>query len=263
MTAASVLRALFGRASKIEFDDAGWRRVSTSMPLLDGLDTTERDRLRELAIAFLAGKSIEPARGLELPRELPYTLAAQACLPILNLGIDWYRDWHSVLVYPGDFVARQQYVDEDGVAHELERELSGEAWPDGPVVLSLDGIADGIDGDYADNLVIHEMAHKLDLSNGSANGMPALHLDMRRDDWTGALSTAFDDLRTRIAHGAALPFDQYAAEDPGEFFAVISEAFFVEPEVLREIYPRVYRQFTCFYRQDPACRLVGHGVGAA
>ncbi len=254
MTAASVLRALFGRTTRRDIDDAAWRQVVGVAPLFEGFDDAGHARLRQLAGEFLAQKSIETAGGLVAAADVPLKLAAQACLPILNLGMDWYRGWHSVLLYPGDFMARQEFVDEDGVAHELERPLSGEAWPDGPVILSLEGVEEGIVGEFADNLVIHEMAHKLDLLNGHANGMPPLHLGMQREAWTRALTDAYEDLRSCIARGVRPPFDAYAGEDPGEFFAVLSEAFFVEPEALRDTYARVYEQFVAFYRQDPAAR---------
>jgi Mlc titration factor MtfA (ptsG expression regulator) len=49
--------------------------------------------------------------------------------------------------------------------------------------------------------------------------------------------------------------DAYAAENPAEFFAVLSEAFFEIPHVVRDEYPEVYRQLAAFYRQDPATRI--------
>ncbi|MCA9603995.1 MAG: zinc-dependent peptidase, partial [Myxococcales bacterium] len=227
-------------------------------PLLAGLDDDERRRLAALATAFLHRKEIKCVAGDALPPRTLYALAAQAALPVLNLGLDWYRDWHTVVVYPADFVARHEYVDEDGVVHQSERALSGEAWPDGPVILSRDGIEEGLGGEFADNLVIHEMAHKLDMSNGVVNGVPALHVDMPHADWTAALSGAYEDFSRRVAHRQETPFDDYAAEDPGEFFAVASESFFVEPEVLAAWYPDVYAQFRAFYRQDPLARQGGH-----
>ena len=252
--AASLLKSLLGRSPRRLPDPDAWARLAKATPLLDGLDDTERERLARLAADFLAAKSIEAVGDLELDDELRQAIALQACLPVLNLGLEWYDGWRTVLVYPGDFVARQEYTDEAGVVHQLERPLSGEAWPDGPVILSLQGVVEGVEGEYADNVVIHELAHKLDLSNGVANGMPALHVDMDREAWTSALTAAYEDLCRRVDRGEDPVFDDYATEDPGEFFAVISEAFFLEPTLLEEVYPDVYRQLTLFYRQDPAAR---------
>jgi Mlc titration factor MtfA (ptsG expression regulator) len=135
------------------------------------------------------------------------------------------------------------------VVHEIEEERVGEAWPQGPVVLSWSG------GDTPDpddiNVVIHEFAHKLDLINGVANGMPPLHSDMSRDHWTAAFTRAYDDFVARTDRGEPLPFDEYAATDPGEFFAVASEVFLTAPDRVRDAYPRVYTQLCAFYRQHP------------
>ena len=53
---------------------------------------------------------------------------------------------------------------------------------------------------------------------------------------------------------AHLPLDAYAAQDPGEFFAVSSEAFFVEPARLQAAFPPWYDLLTRFFRQDPLRR---------
>jgi Mlc titration factor MtfA (ptsG expression regulator) len=49
--------------------------------------------------------------------------------------------------------------------------------------------------------------------------------------------------------------DDYAGESPAEFFAVMSEAFFLSPLVVQSEYPAVYRQLVAFYCQDPLTLL--------
>jgi Mlc titration factor MtfA (ptsG expression regulator) len=227
------------------------------MALLQRFSDAERDRLRSLAVEFLRQKSLEPAAGARLDDELRPLIATQACVPVLELGLEWYDDWKSVIVYPGDFIAEHEFTDEAGVVHREARALAGEAWDRGPVLLSLDGVLEGARGDYVGNLVIHELAHKLDMRNGAANGMPPLHRGMDRARWTRALSTAFDDFRSRAGSGAAHVMDDYAAEDPAEFFAVASELFFVRPDGLASRYPDVYHELRLFFRQDPAAPDAG------
>ena len=106
------------------------------------------------------------------------------------------------------------------------------------------------------NVVIHEFAHKLDMLNGDANGFPPLHADMSREAWSDAFSRAYADFCSRVDADEATTLDSYAAEDPAEFFAVMSEAFFQAPQVVRTDYPAVYEQLALFYRQDPAQRRV-------
>ena len=52
-----------------------------------------------------------------------------------------------------------------------------------------------------------------------------------------------------------LPIDPYGSESPAEFFAVISEAFFETPDLVKEDYPAAYEQLKLFYKQDPLARL--------
>jgi len=236
---------------RTEIEPGRWRALCASSPLLSSYGTGERERLRVLAGGFLGAKSIEAAGGAAVDDDVRLAVAAQGAVPVLGLGLDWYAGWRSVVIYPGDFVARQQFVDEDGVSHDLERELSGEAWDRGPVVLSLEGVLEGLHGEVWGNLVVHELAHKLDLLNGIANGMPPLHASMSRSEWTRHFSAAYEDQCARLARRRRAPLDEHAGDDPAEFFACASEAFFVEPWVLREAWPEVQELLAAFYRQRP------------
>jgi hypothetical protein len=103
--------------------------------------------------------------------------------------------------------------------------------------------------------VIHEFAHKLDMLNGDANGFPPLHADMVPQRWSSVFSAAYDDFCARVERREDTAIDPYAAENPGEFFAVVSEAFFEAPAAVSGEYPEVYGQLVSFYRQDPGRRL--------
>lgn len=231
-----------------------WEHAFRQLPLLNGLTGEEKAELRKLAILFLHNKSLEAAHNLIITQEMALTIALQACLPILRLGLQWYRGWVSVIVYPAQFAPKRTYVDEYGLEHSSNSVLSGESWHKGPVILSWEdsqqaGIADGY------NLVVHEFAHKLDILNGSANGFPPLHKGMQAATWSKVLAEAFDDFQHKLVTNVTIPIDDYAATSPAEFFAVLSEVFFERPDILYAYYPRVYQQFTLFYRQDPLRRM--------
>lgn len=235
-------------AAKIVISAEQWQAAEYALPFLDRLSEDERLRLRELARQFIATKEWDGAQGLELTAALQISIALQACLPILNLGLDWYRGWISIIIYPGDFLIPRQMVDADGVVHEYDDAVLGEAWEGGPVLLSWFDNLNEI-GDVS--IVIHEFAHKLDMSNGAVDGMPALHDDMTRAAWVAAFAPAYEDFCRRVDAGEETVIDPYAAEHPGEFFAVTSEVFFEAPDLLRDAYPVVYEQLRLFYRQDP------------
>jgi len=237
--------------ARTSLDAAQWRRTLERLPILHGLSEAERERLRESVILFLHDKSIHGAGGLKLDAEMHLVIAAQACLLILNLDIDYYRGWVEVIVYPDEFVPRCEYTDDAGVVHTERMPHTGEAWLQGPVILSWADVAPSADGV---NVVVHEFAHKLDMLNGDANGFPPLHRGMNREAWSHAFGTAYADFCRRVEAGHEDAIDPYAGESPGEFFAVLSEAFFETPRAVIDLYPQVYDQLRLFYRQDPAAR---------
>ena len=244
----------FLKPSRSIVTDQAWRSVRRSLPILATLSEPDAAKLRALTDAFLHSKSLEGSGGFELDEESRVVVAAQACVPILELGIEAYTGWRSVIVYPGEFVSRGTSVDEAGVEHEWEEARSGESWSHGPIVLSWEDVAASghLEG-Y--NVVIHEMAHKLDMLNGDANGFPPLHAEMDGATWYQVFSEAFEDLGARVDAGEETDIDEYAAKGPDEFFAVTSEYFFELPEVLDACYPEVYGELRAFDRQDPIERV--------
>ena len=242
--------------------ETSWRRTVARLPLLAGLNPAELERLRELAMRFLNEKSLEPAGGLQLTADMGPLIAAQAGLLILNLGFDYYRDWHSVILYPEGFMAQHEFTDEIGLVHRGYRPLIGEAWQRGPIILSWADIVQNRD-ELGLNVVIHEMAHKLDMLTGTVNGLPPLHQDMAVSDWSQAFTAAYDHLGRMLDQGQPTALDPYATDSPAEFFAVSSEAFFVAPARIAAAYPEVYRQLQAFYRQDPLTRQANDGLPAA
>jgi MtfA peptidase len=235
---------------KHRIDEGLWRIAVHGLRSIQSLSETERGKLKELALLFLAEKQFASGGGLEITDKMRLSIAAQACLAILGLGLDWYAGWTGIVVYPGDFRVRRSETDESGVVHEWDDALAGEAMPGGPVVLSWDAAAH----DTEINVVIHEFAHKLDMLSGAVDGMPPLHAGMDRTAWRKAFAAAYEGFCDAVERGKDTWLDPYAAEHPSEFFAVISEAFFEEPGETRRRYPDVYEQLKAFYKQDPAAR---------
>lgn len=237
----------------VRLPEDAWHATVARLPLLQNLHSSEREKLRDLATLFLHEKALDLAGGLEQSPEMELIIAAQACLPILNLGLDYYQGWSSVILYPHGFFSRHEYTDANGLAHNVHRPLIGEAWERGPVILSWADVVDSLDQPGL-NVVIHEMAHKLDMLTGQANGLPPLHRGMSVQNWSRAFSEAYQRLCQEVEWGQPTTLDPYAAESPGEFFAVISETFFETPEFMSATYPQVYEQLKAFYRQNPLNR---------
>ncbi len=235
---------------KYGLPDHAWFQVTQKLPLLEPLDATQKARLRVLSTLLIHRKTFFGADDLEITLEMKIIIAAQACLEILELGIDSFDGWEEIVVYPGAFKVNRQTQDEIGLVHNEANVLSGEAWGQGPVILSWDDVErDSFTLHHGHNVVIHEFAHKLDMLNGRANGMPPLHPDMPIKDWTRSLSKAYERLNKRLKHHHA-DINPYAATNPAEFFAVICEYYFTAPEILLEHYPAVYHQLKAYFRLD-------------
>jgi MtfA peptidase len=232
-------------------DDALWKKVAAKLPFLRGLSDEETSRLKELALLFLAEKEMHGAHGFVLRDEMRLSIAAQACLPVLNLGLDVYNSWIGVVVYPGEFRVVKEEIDEAGVVHSFDDELAGEAWPGGPVVLSWED-AGMTDAGY--NVVIHEFAHKIHMEGGGDEQFPAARAGMDAKKWRKTLEESYEHFCAQVDAGRPTIIDDYASEHPAEFFAVMSEAFFAESAVLARDWPELYGQLALFYRQDPAGR---------
>ena len=238
---------------------ATWRDIlKRRVPYVRAMPADLQLQLKQHIQVFLAEKAFIGCDGLEISEEMRVTIAALACLLILNRPDYYYPGLRQILVYPGSFVVNQSHTDESGVAHNARQVLSGESWSQGQVILSwhdtLLGAATPNDGQ---NVVIHEFAHQLDQETGVANGAPAL---ARRDHyarWSQVLGAEYDALQARTGHTHtdspthASLFSDYGATDPAEFFAVISEVFFEQPQRMAAEHPALYRELALFYRLDP------------
>jgi Mlc titration factor MtfA (ptsG expression regulator) len=261
-----------GPRRTVEIDRHAWDALQEELPCVHGLSDSEEARMRELVAAFLSSKTFTGTHGLEPDDRMRLLVAAQACLPVLHLGLGAYDDFVEIVIYPSAFKVRRRITDDDGLVHEFDDTLAGEAMDRGPVVLSWDDIA-GSDRDPGMNVVIHEFAHKLDLADGEADGCPPMPAH-RRAAWRRTLEAAFDAFVDRVeaveaaipahvdpedetadAWYSTLPLDPYAATDEAEFFAVAVEAFFVDPEVLADAFPALYVNFSSYFRQDPRSRV--------
>jgi hypothetical protein len=230
-----------------------WQEALAHLPYCQRLDADTQTKLYSLVLRFLRAKTFEGAAGLQVTDAMRVQIALQACLLILNLDFNYYAGWQAVILYPGDFRVTKEHVDETGVVHHWHEELSGESWEQGPVILSWDAAATPSNGQT--NIVLHEFAHKLDMRNGSADGCPPLPPGLSSAVWAHDFQAAYTVLCTALDRHEPVRIDDYAGESPAEFFAVLSEAFFLTPAIVQTDFPAVYRQLTAFYHQDPLAVL--------
>ncbi len=222
------------------------------------LSPADRRELEGHIRVFLAEKRFEGCGGQEVTDEVRVLIAAQACLLLLHRDTDCYPLLHSILVYPSSYIAKTWHWEKDGTIIEGNQVRGGESWPHGTVVLAWDGaFAGAVELNKNRNLVLHEFAHQLDEEDGIADGAPLLsgsnlwQIHHRYQAWARVLSDEFQQLRRAAEEGRETVLDTYGAQNPAEFFAVVTECFFEKPGRLKERHPALYAELQEFYRQDP------------
>lgn len=230
-----------------------WRKIiQQRMPYFRQMPADLQLQLKQHIQVFLAEKNFIGCNGVNITNEIRVTVAAQACLLLLNRKTDFYPKLKTILVYPRAFVKSQLNQDASGVQFSQKMTLAGESWDFGKVVLSWQDTLDGAKiTDDGHNVVIHEFAHQLDQENGNANGAPILEKGQSYQCWSEVFSAQFELLQKQANTGTPSIFDYYGATNPAEFFAVASEVFFEKSKSFHHEHPKLYQQLKQYYQVDP------------
>ena len=233
-----------------------WQPMLADYPFLANRPAADQARLRTLTAQFLAQKEFSGAHGLQVTDKMAVAIAAQACLPVLNLGLKLYDDFKGIVIHPGAMLARRSVVDAAGVNHFYKEEIAGEAMQGGPVTLSWQDVAASSErAERGYNVVIHEFVHKLDMRDGTPNGCPPLPTRAAKVQWQVSMQTAYEAFKERVMmaerFGAEPPWlDAYGATSPAEFLAVASEAYFVNPNRFELEFAGLKRLFDAFFSPE-------------
>jgi len=230
-----------------------WRQIlRNNVPYFYSMPADIQLQLKQHVLVFLNEKKFFGFEGVKINDEIKVTIAAQACLLLLNRETNYYPKLKSIYVYPAAFITSHQTRDSAGVLQNQQRVLSGESWELGKVILSWKDSKQGAlvfnDGH---NVVIHEFAHQLDQETGVANGAPFLK-SKNNQCWSQVLSQEFNKLQQQAKRNQASLLDHYGATNPAEFFAVASEVFFERPTEMKQQHRELYNQLQNFYKVNPA-----------
>ncbi len=222
------------------------------------LDESEQTHLKHLIQVFISEKYWEGAGGLELDDEIKVTISAQACLLLLGLPHNYYKNVMSIIVYPSTVVPpkRKRGFFENSMTVENENQpILGQAFMQGPVIIIWDAaLHGGRHPELGHNVIYHEFAHKLDMLDGAADGTPPLHERADYRDWINVCTREFTRLRKDAGRGRKSFMDSYGATNEAEFFAVATEQFFDRPERMIKETPELYDVLKEYYNQDPVKR---------
>lgn len=238
------------RELKQPFPKAWRKHLQSSVPLYRQLSTPLQKVLREQIQLFIAEKNFYGCDGFEVDDRVRVAIAGHACLLTVMRSYTDYDEVRSILVYPD--VYRVQAPERDGMVVSVSNQVrAGEASSMGQVVLAWAECESGaMQAKSAHNVILHEFAHQLDYLDGSADGAPPLSGE-QADEWQQTMTIAYDNLRHSLRHQRKSWLDPYGATKPAEFFAVLTETFYQQPQHLKEQQPAVYDLLRQFYRIDP------------
>lgn len=246
-----VRRARRERLLAAPFPEA-WRQiVEKNVPLYKRLPQTLQQELGGLINVFLSEKQFEGCDGQEINDEIRVTIAAQACMLLLNRKTKYFPKLHTILVYPYTYAAKT--MSSDGrVTVDSQSVRLGESWQNGPVVLSWNSVTGGA-SNIADarNVVFHEFAHQLDQEDGTADGAPILAHRSAYSAWARVLGEEYAVLQASKKGRRRSVMNKYGATNPAEFFAVATETFFEKPKQLHKRHPDLYDELRDYYQLDP------------
>jgi Mlc titration factor MtfA (ptsG expression regulator) len=229
-----------------------WKQIiQKNVPLYNRLPDSLKQQLHGLVNVFLAEKKFEGCGGLEITGEIRVTIAAQACILLLNRKAKFFPKLRTILVYPHTYTAKT--ISSDGAViingHDVRL---GESWQNGPVVLAWDSVTGGT-RNIADakNVVLHEFAHQLDQEDGAADGAPILEHRSGYIAWARVLSKEYETLQKKKEEHGKSVLNKYGATNPAEFFAVATETFFEKSKQMKKRHPELYDELKNYYKLDP------------
>ena len=170
-------------------------------------------------------------------------IAAGAIIPVYAIS-DWqYINLHEVLLYPGTFNSEfDQHGDDRNIAG-----MVGTGALQNVMVITKWQLRQGfINNNDARNTAIHEFVHLVDKMDGTVDGVPEIILERKYTaQWKAMMEATIQQMKT---HGSDI--DMYGATNTAEFFAVISEYFFEQPELLRARHPDLFEMLEQIYRTE-------------
>jgi Mlc titration factor MtfA (ptsG expression regulator) len=223
--------------------------IENNLPIYLRLSPEERRRLQGHIQVFLSEKQFIGCRGLQVTAEMKLTIAAVACLLLLNERGEYFPKLRSILIYPSTYFVTQTVAVDNYVVEERRDARLGESWTQDQVILSWNQIQYDIHN-WQDgrNVILHEFAHQLDQEDGKAEGVPILPRKSDYQTWSRVMTAEYQKLCHDIQQGVETVIDSYGVINPAEFFAVVTETFFEKPQQLLEKHPELYKLLEFYYQ---------------
>ena len=255
MSIWETLKSIFLGDEPIEvvWKDAWETYLLNNLPIYSMLPQELQLKLHDKIGQFVATTYFEGCADLELTDEMILTVAAQACILVLNQEDPPYPNLKTVLLYPTTFQSVVRERDAMGVVTEREIRRLGESWSNGTVILAWDSVQHGArnirDGH---NVTMHEFAHQLDQEDGNTDGVPLMDTHEAYRTWGSVLGDGYAQLVEKAERRKKSVLDKYGTTNLAEYFAVATEAFFEKPRQMQRKRADLYQELVDYYQLDPA-----------
>lgn len=208
------------------------------------LNTDQKVQFEKDIVHFLEHYIITGV-GFTLTDEDRLLVASSGVIPIFGFPQWTYKNLNEVLLYPNSFNGQYETKGED-------RNIAGMVgWGamNRTMILSRNSLYEGFENDHTkSNVGIHEFVHLIDKSDGSVDGVPEIIMEKNYTiPWLKMIHEEINDIRKRDSD-----INPYGAVNEGEFFSVVSEYFFNQPELLERKHPELYKTLTKIFHQNPA-----------
>jgi Mlc titration factor MtfA (ptsG expression regulator) len=184
---------------------------------------------------------------INITDEIKVNIAFYACILTLHSKYFCYPNVEYIFVYPSTIVKKE--IEKYFANQEIL--IEGEATKDA-VIISWNDAKKEIKS-CKRNVIIHEFAHEIDLADGNIDGLPPLEGEKSKE-FAKIMFSEYEKFKTKTLKGRFLGkyhlIDKYAATNRAEFFAVMSEYFFVKPALLKKHFPDIYKELKSFYKID-------------
>ncbi|GAX87985.1 MtfA peptidase [Lebetimonas natsushimae] len=184
---------------------------------------------------------------INITDEIKINIAFYACLLTLYAKYFCYPNVEYIFVYPSTIVKKE--IEKYFANQEIL--IEGEATYD-TVLIAWNDAKKEIKS-CRGNVIVHEFAHEIDYSDGNIDGLPPLDSEKSKE-FAKIMFREYEKFKEKTIKGRFLGkyhlINKYATTNKAEFFAVMSEYFFIRPALLKKHFPDIYKELKTFYKID-------------
>lgn len=210
------------------------------------LSSAEKAQFEQRILLFLKTKKID-AIDTEIDDSIKIMVASSSIIPMFAFSDFNYPNLKQVLIYPNSFDKKFQTQRFKG-HNEFISGMVGNRFMNGTMILSKPDLIRAFDGvSHKENVGIHEFTHLIDKLDGAVDGIPEI---MKNRPNTNNWLHLIQKEKNRIKKGRS-DINPYALSSNAEFFAVVSEYFFNNPEKFKKRHLGLYKHLANIFHQNP------------